>query len=537
MFDLLHSRGPRRPARRVVALPPAGVRRGHEVRVGPDASPTAVLELLAAAEPSEASLSTLAALEPAALDDYDRVTALQLVDRHVGWLAALEQMFIVAVGGHAPSADDDLGRYEIAAALRLSDTTAGSRLLVARELTGRLAATGAALASGRLTYFHARALVDATMALDDDTTADVQELVLAGGTPDETLARFRRRVARAVIAAAPRTADEEHTAAVAERRVIVDPQPAGMAWLMAYLTAAEAAEVMGVVNADVDRRRAAGDTRPIDALRADALVAALTDPGDSEPGDSDATCGDVSDAESSDHRSVAVDPSCPEHRPVDGTGSTQAECAFPAAGVPAGAECTCRNRAQRRRSHRGGSRSTRPVIQVTIDLPTLLRLADHPAELAGYGPIPPELARQLAAGGDLVRFVTDPVTGHLLDYGRTRYRPPEALARFVAARDVTCRFPGCNQPARRCDLDHACAYSDDPDTPGGTTCAGNLGPLCRRHHRLKTSGRWRLESRPDGTVDWTSPAGHPYRRQPVDHHPEHTRRRASPTPPDDEPSG
>jgi hypothetical protein len=26
------------------------------------------------------------------------------------------------------------------------------------------------------------------MALDDDTTADVQELVLAGGTPDETLA-------------------------------------------------------------------------------------------------------------------------------------------------------------------------------------------------------------------------------------------------------------------------------------------------------------------------------------------------------------
>ena len=130
-----------------------------------------MLELLAAAEPSEASLSTLAALEPAALDDYDRVTALQLVDRHVGWLAALEQMFIVAVGGHAPSADDDLGRYEIAAALRLSDTSAGSRLLVARELTGRLAATGAALASGRLTYFHARALVDATMALDDDTTA------------------------------------------------------------------------------------------------------------------------------------------------------------------------------------------------------------------------------------------------------------------------------------------------------------------------------------------------------------------------------
>jgi hypothetical protein len=129
-------------------------------------------------------LSALAALEPATLDDYDRVTALQLVDKHVGWLAALEQMFIVAVGGHTPSADDDFGRYEIAAALRLSDTTAGSRLLVARELTGRLAATGAALASGRLTYFHARALVDATMTLDDDTTADVQELVLAGGTPD-----------------------------------------------------------------------------------------------------------------------------------------------------------------------------------------------------------------------------------------------------------------------------------------------------------------------------------------------------------------
>jgi hypothetical protein len=85
------------------------------------------------------------------------------------------------------------------------------------------------------------------------------------------------------------------------------------------------------------------------------------------------------------------------------------------------------------------------------------------------------------------------------------YTPSQALADFVRCRDLTCRFPGCDQPATRCDLDHTIPYAD-----GGPTHASNLKTLCRRHHLLKTFWGWRDRQLPDGTVIWTSPAGQPY---------------------------
>ena len=85
------------------------------------------------------------------------------------------------------------------------------------------------------------------------------------------------------------------------------------------------------------------------------------------------------------------------------------------------------------------------------------------------------------------------------------YTPSQALADFVRCRDLTCRFPGCDQPATRCDLDHTIPYAD-----GGPTQASNLKTLCRRHHLLKTFWGWRDRQLPDGTVIWTSPAGQTY---------------------------
>ncbi|MFM7948975.1 MAG: hypothetical protein ACKO75_01240, partial [Actinomycetales bacterium] len=38
----------------------------------------------------------------------------------------------------------------------------------------------------------------------------------------------------------------------------------------------------------------------------------------------------------------------------------------------------------------------------------------------------------------------------------------------------------------------------------------NLGFLCRRHHRLKTHGGWKLESFADGSCKWRSPEGKNY---------------------------
>jgi hypothetical protein len=53
------------------------------------------------------------------------------------------------------------------------------------------------------------------------------------------------------------------------------------------------------------------------------------------------------------------------------------------------------------------------------------------------------------------------------------YRPSIASQRFVRSRDLTCRFPGCDEPAERCDLDHTIPY------PMGRTHPSNLKCLCR----------------------------------------------------------
>ncbi|MFS0900249.1 HNH endonuclease signature motif containing protein [Mycolicibacterium litorale] len=89
------------------------------------------------------------------------------------------------------------------------------------------------------------------------------------------------------------------------------------------------------------------------------------------------------------------------------------------------------------------------------------------------------------------------------------YRPSAKLAAFVRARDMFCRFPGCDVPAERCDIDHVVPW------PYGPTHPSNLNCKCRTHHLAKTFwDGWRDEQSPDGTVTWTTPAGQRYTTAP-----------------------
>jgi hypothetical protein len=94
------------------------------------------------------------------------------------------------------------------------------------------------------------------------------------------------------------------------------------------------------------------------------------------------------------------------------------------------------------------------------------------------------------------------------------YRPPATIRDLVAARDQTCRFPGCRQPACRGDLDHT-----TPFHRGGLTCPCNLGPPCRRHHRLKQEQHWALTQTSPGTFRWHTPAGRIHTTSPLRHAP------------------
>jgi len=287
-------------------------------------------------------------------------------------------------------------------------------------------------------------MVDECGALDRSLIAEVEAQVLPKA-PQQTVAELRRCVRRAIAAADPVAVERRHQQAKAERGVRFVPEPDGMATIIARLAADDARLVFLAVDALARGRHTAEGGRNsgigIDARRADALL-------------------DI------------------------------AQAAL----------------AQRRLPQAQG----RPVhLDVVIDLPTLLHLAEHPAELVGYGPLPASVARRLAGDAAWRRLVTDPITdpltGHLLDYGRRTYRPPQPLIDFITARDRRCRFPGCGQPARRCDIDHATPWS-----AGGATAAANCGALCRRHHRLKTHGGWKLTMRPDGVAVWKTRTGREY---------------------------
>jgi len=131
------------------------------------------------------------------------------------------------------------------------------------------------------------------------------------------------------------------------------------------------------------------------------------------------------------------------------------------------------------------------------DLPTALRRALRSAVLAG------ERAGQRAAVDDAS------AGGCAHEQESPGYRPPPTLREFITARDVTCRFPTCRQPAWRCDLDHSVPYHK-----GGRTCACNLGGLCRFHHQVKQHRRWELRQQRPGTFTWTTPAGRVYTAEP-----------------------
>ncbi|TFD58986.1 HNH endonuclease [Cryobacterium suzukii] len=151
------------------------------------------------------------------------------------------------------------------------------------------------------------------------------------------------------------------------------------------------------------------------------------------------------------------------------------------------------------------------TVNVTVPVLTLMGKSDEPGELEGYGPIDPETARRLAGTAtSFLRILTHPHTGIVLDVSATPFRVPAALKKYLQLRDGTCRFPGCNRSARHSDLDH----TRDKQF-GGPTAATNLHFLCPANHNLKHYSDWNVIADPDGTLNWTSPAGKHYATDPA----------------------
>jgi hypothetical protein len=152
----------------------------------------------------------------------------------------------------------------------------------------------------------------------------------------------------------------------------------------------------------------------------------------------------------------------------------------------------------------------RPQVLITVPALTLLGTDDEPASLEGYGPIPIDVAREVAAEApSFVRLLTHPETGTVLSVGRDRYAIPADMRLFLRARDETCRGVGCGHRAGTSDVDHGHEWAG-----GGTTSVDHLAHLCRGDHMRKTRLRWQVTHLPGGTLEWTTPFGRTYRTEP-----------------------
>jgi hypothetical protein len=114
--------------------------------------------------------------------------------------------------------------------------------------------------------------------------------------------------------------------------------------------------------------------------------------------------------------------------------------------------------------------------------------AISPAICPGSGFLPADSVRELSTTATLTPLTIP--TGA----PDPRYRPTARTAEFVRWRDLTCRWPGCDAPVERCDIDHTVPY------PAGATHPSDLKHYCRTHHLTNT-----LYRPPGGWPDIQSP--------------------------------
>jgi hypothetical protein len=414
--------------------------------------------------------------------------------------AGAARSLVTAAGPHPVDFDvaeglyqlHDPARDELAHALRWTVPSAGNRIAAARALVaqpGLVALVESATISawaGRLVSEHLEDLTPAQAQMVIEDVATRVRARLASGRRGCNSAEVNRLARMARLRACPETEQQARIRAFADRRVVVHRRQSGMATLIADLAEADAYRIhrrLTAIAAGLQADEAPEgepEARTRDQLRADVLADVLLGAGLSAQG------------------------ADPAHRP-DSTrtartcASHQEPLTEPQAPVASGASLTDRPPA-------------RPDIQVIVTMEALLGLAQDPAEVPGLGPIPADVARALAADGRWTAWITD-AAGVVTATGSAGYVPSAAVARLVRAREPHCRFPGCRQPATRCDLDHAIPW------PLGATTPQNLGPLCRRHHMLKTHGGWRLapatagdrtataEAAPEGLSKITPDAG------------------------------
>jgi hypothetical protein len=505
-------------------------------------SPSVLLDQVCDLEPGLFVQSILEMLDPSALTPTDAVRYLQVHERVTSWWASRQVAALVAAAGRTPTVDEyvlldrlsdterevrihELARDEIAAALRWGPVSTQNRIDQARLLVGPLAATHESFSLGEITAAHVRLIADSTQRLSswdalEQATHEAARVQDAGISPE--VAAVNQRALNFALAQAQLAFDSD--CLELQDKVLPTARAQGYS-----RTKAKTNREIGIIDAAGQARRRAAARRKrdvyivpdVDGLS--MLIARL------DTFTANAIMAAINAAVANPHiitspfGAGACDATLGERR-----GEALAALIF---GTPNVANCT-------------SSSCTTPIaINLSLDLTVPITELDAATNSASEAGASTSNGASNGAGAstsigananngaggsadaigcDFRQLLADPAvkvfarpvaiseTGHVLDIGRRRYQITGALRRLITTRDGTCRFPGCNRNAARCQIDHVTPWDE-----GGRSDADNLGALCVRHHQLKTHGGWEItDSKPDGSCTWRSPDGRIYHHHP-----------------------
>ncbi len=408
-------------------------------------------------------LGVLAGIDPASLPSKElQLRYAQRVDAVAAFVAARQVLATAALAGSEPMGDylDEVHvETEVSLARRISPTSAGLEIETARALRATFPAFLEALSAGTVSVAHCRKLVELTRPVTNAAALAVIGEKALGKAQRLTVGLFARQVGKLIAEHDPDAAARLLQKVATERDVFLRRLPDGMGQVVYTDAYSRTRAVYERLSRDGRATRAARRAH-VGASAKSRRKAERKVIAEGEWAQSAAACR----ADAFAARMLGTDTS--DGSVVLDPGTVTVEC------------------------------------QLVIDLPTLRGEADHVALLDG-SPVPGVIGRELAGkASHFRRMVTDPVTGHLLDYGRKRYQA-EDVRDFVLHRDDGCRIPTCGIHAHtRLQADHAVPF------PDGETSAANLGALDTTHHQLKTGGYLHIhDSQPDGSAILTTSWG------------------------------
>jgi len=426
------------------------------------------------AEPAALAV-LLADVDVCSLSDADTLDFLAAAGKVTAWGQSMRVKGLARFAHHRK--DDGTGvtgsngysRFtvgEIAPHIHQSKGTLSRELSEAVQLWNWLPRTMAALEAGIIDLPRATAIAYGTHGLPDNVLSAYEEKVLPGA--EHILKEsVQDRVRRAREELHPESLTVRHERQMEGRGVSFFPQDDGMAELYIRTSADRALLIYNRLQAHAKNLKTADETRTMAQLRADVLAALLLE--------------------------------TPEH-------AYQPEGATTAEGTGGNEACGSCGRGPGLMSVGGNITAS---VAVTIPLATAAGISYEPGHLAGYGPIPPETARNLAALAKTWLPVLIDEGGEAVAVAKEMRHPPEWLKRMVRLRDETCRGPGCIIHSKHCEIDHTIAWED-----GGKTELTNLAPYCKPDHISKHNGGWRTTQEEDGVLRHQGKSGHAYTSYP-----------------------